>query len=154
MSWELVQAERSGTDTDRIQVPGGWLYRVTLWDAETDSGRSVSTCFVPEHKSAREQFTDGVAASPPADWPASDMAEAAMGIISNASDWDRDDRAEWKTAARRWLDEYAALPDEVRAAAADATAAERERCAVIADRLSTRIAKEIRAALPENGRGS
>ena len=40
------------------------------------------------------------------DWPASDMLEAAMGIISNATDWDRDDREEWKTAARKWLFAY------------------------------------------------
>jgi hypothetical protein len=32
--------------------------------------------------------------------------EHAMGIISNAMDWDAEGREEWVGAARRWLDEY------------------------------------------------
>jgi hypothetical protein len=42
-------------------------------------------------------------------WPANNMLEAALGIISNATDWDRDDREEWKTAAREWVQAYQAI---------------------------------------------
>ncbi len=37
---------------------------------------------------------------------ADDMLELAWGIIANATDWDRDDRAEWRAAAERWRDRY------------------------------------------------
>jgi len=32
--------------------------------------------------------------------------EMAWGVIANATDWDRDDRVEWRAAAERWRDEY------------------------------------------------
>ena len=32
--------------------------------------------------------------------------EMAWGVIANATDWDRDDRSEWRTAAERWRDKY------------------------------------------------
>jgi len=35
-----------------------------------------------------------------------DMLEMAWGVIANATDWDRDDRAEWRAAAERWRDRY------------------------------------------------
>jgi hypothetical protein len=38
------------------------------------------------------------------DWPAGDLDEAAMGIISNV-DWDAQ-TPEWQAAARAWLDAY------------------------------------------------
>ena len=41
-----------------------------------------------------------------AEWPDDFMEEAAMGIISNASDWNMADRTEWQDAARKWLDAY------------------------------------------------
>jgi hypothetical protein len=46
-------------------------------------------------------------------WPADDMLEAAMRLISNASDWkgdppsDSSDSVQWCAAARKWLDAYA-----------------------------------------------
>lgn len=33
-----------------------------------------------------------------------DSTEAAWGLIANATDWDRDDRKEWREAAERWRD--------------------------------------------------
>ena len=33
-----------------------------------------------------------------------DSIEAAWGVIANATDWDRDDRQEWRAAAERWRD--------------------------------------------------
>ncbi len=35
-----------------------------------------------------------------------DLLEIAWGIIANATDWDLDDRAEWRVAAERWRDRY------------------------------------------------
>lgn len=37
-----------------------------------------------------------------------DLLESAMGVISNATDWDLVGREEWVEAAREWLDAYQA----------------------------------------------
>lgn len=37
-----------------------------------------------------------------------DLTEAAMTIISNATDWDLEGTDEWQSVAREWLDAYLA----------------------------------------------
>jgi hypothetical protein len=34
--------------TDRIRVPGGWLYRNFVWDYDRDAAKAVCTTFVPD----------------------------------------------------------------------------------------------------------
>jgi hypothetical protein len=44
----------------------------------------------------------------PSEHPEADQLEAAQGLISNAADWTSrlPESEEWRTAARRWLDDY------------------------------------------------
>ena len=49
-TWETVTADRdSSTYTDRLAVPGGWLYRCTktLWGV-AHPNIAISTTFVPD----------------------------------------------------------------------------------------------------------
>lgn len=50
-------------------------------------------------------------ASPPTEWPADDMLEAAMGLICNASggDWTKES-PEWQSLAEKWMRSYSPAP--------------------------------------------
>ncbi len=41
-------------ETDRMRVPGGWLYRVTTDDNSSDGPPTVCMCFVPEPPAPRD----------------------------------------------------------------------------------------------------
>lgn len=49
--WEVVTAE-AGEETDRLRVPGGWLYRTSLFPLNGEGGEdqpiAVAMCFQPE----------------------------------------------------------------------------------------------------------
>ena len=55
--WERLNSEnhkldRPATVTDRMKVPGGWLYRtlVKALKSQNGYGREVAMCFVPDPK--------------------------------------------------------------------------------------------------------
>lgn len=44
--WETVSYDENEM-TDRLKVPGGWLYRSAVFDHRDGSSNSVAMCFVP-----------------------------------------------------------------------------------------------------------
>lgn len=54
-TWEHV-----AYNTDRLRVPGGWLYRSAAWDPDTDTAISYAMCFVPD-ETETETETDTIA---------------------------------------------------------------------------------------------
>jgi hypothetical protein len=48
--WELVNQRRDGDYTERLQVPGGWLYRTSLLLGDVVAP-AVAMTFVPEARS-------------------------------------------------------------------------------------------------------
>jgi hypothetical protein len=47
MNWDEVDTEE-GTFTDRLEVPGGWLYRTLIYQIRSDNVVAVALAFVPE----------------------------------------------------------------------------------------------------------
>jgi hypothetical protein len=47
--WEVLKINsfREGEQTERIRVPGGWIYRLESWDEGDPPTRAVALCFVP-----------------------------------------------------------------------------------------------------------
>lgn len=48
-TWEVVRDEPNESHTDRLPVPGGWLYRTVIYgEGEYPASVAVSTAFVPK----------------------------------------------------------------------------------------------------------
>ena len=57
----LTVDERALEVTDRLMVPGGWLYRTRMWGYEETGVPSVAMVFVPDtsvypHETRREEY--------------------------------------------------------------------------------------------------
>ena len=64
--WESIKTEKAGafsTYLDRIPVPGGWIYRTMLSDADTRAVQ-VSTTFVPFARFSGADMEGRLATSP------------------------------------------------------------------------------------------
>lgn len=46
-AWELVTDTRDVEATDRLEVPGGWLYRTLIIPYTEDGNTAVAMVFVP-----------------------------------------------------------------------------------------------------------
>jgi hypothetical protein len=46
--WELVAERGAGDSTERLRIPGGWLYRTILTPGSESAPESVALVFVPE----------------------------------------------------------------------------------------------------------
>jgi len=47
MTWETIDHTASSI-TDRMQVPGGWLYRTRCWTRDEPRRLTVAMTFVPQ----------------------------------------------------------------------------------------------------------
>lgn len=47
-AWETVVDQHGYGDTERLEVPGGWLYRTTFAGADQSAPPSVAMVFVPD----------------------------------------------------------------------------------------------------------
>jgi hypothetical protein len=51
MQWEIVNdvtAEDMAEYTERMRVPGGWIYRVSVYEQKTGKCTSTALTFVPD----------------------------------------------------------------------------------------------------------
>lgn len=46
-AWQAVAERKYGERTERLTVPGGWLYRVTLEGFTENAPRTAALCFIP-----------------------------------------------------------------------------------------------------------
>jgi hypothetical protein len=54
--WEIVVKDQNATDTERLRVDGGWLYRTRIKAGPNDHPSiGVAMCFVPEAKKPTEK---------------------------------------------------------------------------------------------------
>jgi hypothetical protein len=52
--WQCI-IDRTEDVTERLKVPGGWLYRTQLWQVDTPASITVALAFVPEPASWSER---------------------------------------------------------------------------------------------------
>lgn len=68
--WESIYEE----EVDRLEVPGGWIYRTTLWSQEEPWVRlGATTCFVPHDRTDFVTALSPIAAAYPDDPGTSDL---------------------------------------------------------------------------------
>lgn len=57
MTWEIV-SESKGENTERMPVPGGWIYRTVIYPYHEGESASVAMVFVPVPVVAMKEWVD------------------------------------------------------------------------------------------------